>query len=266
MSHAPLASEKVLFVTGRLAEQSLRRIVEALAAQIGFAYSIQVMPITVAALLTPDWIAPRIDIPSGTTKIILPGYCHGDLTRLQERAQIPIEFGPRDLRRLPEFFGKSVRDANYGKHTIEIIAEINHAPRLPLSEILSLADQMRTDGADIIDVGCEPGEPWLGAGECVRQLKLAGHRVSIDSLHPDEIEPAVKAGAELVLSVNTSNRNAAIDWGCEVVAIPDLPSDLASLYATVEWLSAKGVRLRVDPILCVKLGALFASPPRVARR
>ena len=51
--------------------------------------------------------------------------------------------------------------------------------------------------------------------------KGRGHRVSIDSLHPAEIEPAVQAGAELVLSVNSTNREAAKDWGCEVVAIPD---------------------------------------------
>ncbi len=49
--------EHYLFVTGRLAEASLRRVVEELASPAGFDYSIAVMPITVAALMTPKWIA-----------------------------------------------------------------------------------------------------------------------------------------------------------------------------------------------------------------
>src|SRR5205823_3164612 len=100
----------------------------------------------------------------------------------------------------------------------------------------------------VIDVGCNPGEPWAGAGECVRALIAEGHRVSIDSLNPQEIEAAVKAGAELVLSVNASNRDAAKGWGCEVVAIPDDFVTLGGLDETVETLAASGVRLRIDPV------------------
>jgi dihydropteroate synthase-like protein len=64
-----------------------------------------------------------------------------------------------------------------------------------------------------------------------------------------EIEPAVRSGAELVLSVNSGNREAAIDWGCEVVAVPDDPAALETLDETVEFLAGRGVRLRIDPIL-----------------
>jgi dihydropteroate synthase-like protein len=80
-------------------------------------------------------------------------------------------------------------------------------------------------------------------------LRDDGHRVSIDSLDPREIEPAVRAGAELVLSVNSSNRVAAPDWGCEVVVVPDDPRTLAGLDETVEQLAAAGVRLRIDPVI-----------------
>ncbi len=86
-------------------------------------------------------------------------------------------------------------------------------------------------------------------GETVRALCDAGHRVSIDSMNPAEIEPAVKAGAELVLSVNSQNREAAPDWGCEVVAIPDDPATLAGLDDTVDRLAQAGVPLRIDPVL-----------------
>jgi dihydropteroate synthase-like protein len=108
---------------------------------------------------------------------------------------------------------------------------------------------LRADGADVIDVGCEPGGVWTGVGETVRALVDQGHRVSIDSMQEEEIEPAVRAGAELVLSVNSRNRAAAADWGCEVVAVPDEPATLAGLDETVEFLAGRSVRLRIDPIL-----------------
>ena len=60
---------------------------------------------------------------------------------------------------------------------------------------------------------------------------------------------AVRAGADLVLSVNASNRDAAPDWGAEVVAIPDVVGTLDGLDRTVDFLEARGVPYRLDPIL-----------------
>src|SRR5262249_44456662 len=137
-----------------------------------------------------------------------------DLTPILSLTHATVEHGPRDLRDLDEFFGQRATQDDYGGYDIEILAEINHAPRLPLDRILAEARSLRESGADLIDIGCDPGDPWAGVGECVAALKAAGHRVSIDSLNPREIEPAVNAGAELVLSVNSSNRDAAKDWGC----------------------------------------------------
>ena len=77
----------------------------------------------------------------------------------------------------------------------------------------------------------------------------AGFKVSIDSLNPIEISNAVQAGASLVLSVNSSNRDAAVDWGVPVVVIPDDLATLAGLDATVEFLATAGVPVRLDPIL-----------------
>ncbi len=98
-------------------------------------------------------------------------------------------------------------------------------------------------------MGCHPGTTWYEVDDYVRALRDAGHRVSIDSLNTTEIELAVRAGAELVLSVNGSNRHAAPDWGCEVVAIPDDPSELHSLEATMAYLDRHNVAYRLDPIL-----------------
>jgi dihydropteroate synthase-like protein len=241
--------EHIHFVTGRLAEHALKSIVAPLAADAGFDYSIDVLPITVAALMTPEWIAKHWRVPALATRIVLPGYCEGDLAPLCAQTAAPIERGPRDLRRLPEFFLREPPPQDYGAYDIEIIAEINHCPRLALADILREAEQLAAAGADVIDVGCDPGDPWLGVGDAVRALRDAGRRASIDSLNPREIEPAVAAGAELVLSVNRTNRAAAADWGVEVVVTPDVPATLEGLDETVDCLARAGVRLRIDPIL-----------------
>jgi dihydropteroate synthase-like protein len=250
--------EKIHFITGRLAEPALRSTLAELSVSVGFDYSVQVMPITVAALMTPSWIAPRLKIPEGTTKLMLPGYCEGDLQLIRDATSVPVELGPRDLRRLPEHFGKPSVNESYGQWDIELIAEINQAPRLDSRTILEMARSFQQDGANYIDIGCEPNSCWTGVADCVSMLRNEGSRVSIDSLNPLEIAPAVKAGAELVLSVNSTNRESAVDWGCEVVVIPDVIHDLDSLEETVEYLAQHNVPLRIDPIL-EPIGFNFAA-------
>ncbi len=254
----PPESAHVHFLTGRLAEHALRQTLTRIQEQQPFDYSIQVLPITVAALMSPEWIARNWQCPQAADRIILPGYCEGDLSPLADQCSASIERGPRDLRRLPEFFGQVADDQYDGSYEIEIIAEINHAPRLRLDDIAAEAKQLVADGADLIDVGCEPGTTWAGVEQCVKALKDEGMRVSIDSLNPAEIAPAAKAGAELVLSVNSANRDAAADWGIEVVAIPDDPRTLAELDETVDVLAQRGVPLRIDPIL-EPVGCGFAA-------
>jgi len=227
----------------------MRRVVPEVAAEIGFEYSIQVLNITVAALMAPAWIAKRVEVPPQTELVMVPGYCEGDLEPVRSATGIAVERGPRDLRNLSAYFGRPPAAEAYGDYDIEILAEINCAARLPLDELLAVAGRLRADGADLIDVGCEPGGEWRGVGEAVQALRDAGHRVSIDSLNIEEIAAAAAAGAELVLSVNSSNREAAVDWGCEVVAIPDDPKTLAGLDETVAYLANAGVPLRIDPVL-----------------
>ncbi|MBI1902137.1 MAG: dihydropteroate synthase [Planctomycetia bacterium] len=252
--------QHIHFVTGRLAEPMLRRVVAPLAESAGFDYSIGVMGITVAALMTTDWLGPRLKIPQDATKLLIPGYCRGPVEGLSEKTGLPVERGPKDLRDLPEFFGKKQR-SDYGAFDIEILAEINHALQLSLDEILRQAEALKRDGADVIDVGCNPGETWSGVGECVKALRDAGHRVSIDSFNPAEIEAAAGAGAELVLSVNSTNRDAARGWGCEVVAVPDKIGTLEGLQETLDVLDAAGVKARIDPVL-EPIGFGFATSLR----
>jgi dihydropteroate synthase len=242
--------EHIHFVTGKLAEHSLRATLARLAPQVQFDYSVDVLGISVAALLTPAWVAPRLSLPANATRVLLPGYCQGDLAPVAAAAGVLVDRGPKDLRDLPDYFAaESPTQRDYGAYDIQIVAEINHAPSLTRAELLAAAGALAADGADVIDVGCNPGESWSEVGQAVAALRDRGHRVSIDSMNPAEIERAVRAGAELVLSVNSTNRDRAADWGCEVVVVPDVPETLAGLDETVALLRGAGVPLRIDPIL-----------------
>ena len=130
-THLQVQGQSLHFVTGRLAEHALRDILSALTESQQFGYSIQVLPITVAALMTPKWVARHIEVPADADAVILPGYCQGDMLPLQQKSSIPVHSGPRDLRNLPEFLGaEHISAESYGDYSIEILAEINHAPRL----------------------------------------------------------------------------------------------------------------------------------------
>jgi dihydropteroate synthase len=246
-------AQQVLFVTGRLAEASLRRQLGDMAAP--FAYDVAVLPITVAALMTTSWIARHLDVervPAGTDLVLIPGLCEGDTDVLRQPLGVRVEKGPKDLREIPSYFGRAAAEREYGAWDIEILAEINNAPRLSRSTLIQAAEYFRASGADIIDVGCTPGLAYPDLSGAVRDLVGMGMRVSIDTFDPDEIRTAVAAGAELVLSVNGSNIDVAEELAgtnTRVVVVPDLGSGLETLEPTLEKLARWEVPCLVDPIL-----------------
>lgn len=254
-----MGEPRILFVTGRLAEPALRRVLGSLAPQAGFQALVETLPITVAALMTVDWIAKRLPRIPDCDRVVLPGYTRGDLEKLQELWARPVELGPKDLRRLPEHFGRRAsRDDSFGLWDIEIIAEINHAPRFSLEGLRETAIELAAAGADVIDVGCEPGGGWGGVADAVACLRDAGLRVSLDSLDPTEIRAGVAAGAELVLSLNSSNRFLAEELDVEWVVIPDEPQRLETMEETLSFVRDAGGRARIDPIL-EPIGLGFAA-------
>ncbi len=258
------APARIAFVTGTLAESALREVLEELRRSAKIEPTVVTLNIQVAALMTAEWVAKKLSLPSDVQfdRVILPGYCRGEVSLVSEAVGLPVELGPRDLQDLPEHFGQETRRKHdFGRHDIQIIAEINHAPRLAPQEILRTAQQLAAHGADIIDVGCDPQserDPWRGVADVVKQLRDAGLRVSIDSFHPTEVAAACRSGAELVLSVNAGNREHAADWGAEVVVLPDRLQDLSGLEATLEHLDARGVKSRIDPVI-EPIGMGFAA-------
>jgi dihydropteroate synthase-like protein len=246
---------KIALVTGTLAEPAVRRMAEELAGRFDVQVHVIVLNIQVAALMTADWVGRKLELPDDVQfdRVILTGYLRGDVDALSKKLGVPVELGPPEVQDLPMLFGdEATAREDYGEYDIEIIAEINHACELDIDSIVAMADALRRDGADVIDIGCDPSSDrpaWKGLGQVVRELVARGFCVSVDSMHVGEIESACAAGAQLVLSVNSTNCHAAGSFGTEVVVIPDDPRDLAGLDKTISYLSKHGVAFRIDPII-----------------
>src|SRR5688572_29768497 len=217
------------------------------------------MRITVAALMTADWIAKRLEVPDGVTRIMIPGSCQGDVAALSEHFDVPAEKGPADLKRLPAHFGQADARSRYGGRDIRVFAEINNVPHLDRGRILEAASYYRDSGADVIDLGLSLDRKWLDEGpEVIADLKARGFTLSIDTLDPDEILMADEAGIDYVLSLCGQNLHVADTLRATPILIPDTPDDLDSLDATIARLQELGKPFMADPII-EPIGSGFAA-------
>jgi dihydropteroate synthase-like protein len=250
-------ADRYLFVTGKLAAPALNATLER--AKLPFEYEVAVMRITVAALMTADWIAKRLEVPSGVTRIMIPGSCQGDVGVLSEQFDVPAEKGPADLKRLPAHFGQADARSRYGGRDIRVFAEINNVPHLDRERIVEAAEYYRDSGADVIDLGLSLDRKWLDEGPSViADLKARGFTLSIDTLDPDEIRMADEAGIDYVLSLNGQNLHVADGLRATPILIPDTPDDLDSLDATIARLQELGKPFMADPII-EPIGSGFAA-------
>ena len=109
---------------------------------------------------------------------------------------------------------------------MRVLAEIVDAALLRDSEIQHLAQRYVAEGADLIDVGMVAGESRPGDAErAVVAAKAAVNvPVSIDSMDPAEINAAVSAGVDLILSVDAGNL-AALNPLPDNVAVVVIPTN-----------------------------------------
>ncbi|HTT08561.1 MAG TPA: DUF6513 domain-containing protein [Gammaproteobacteria bacterium] len=241
-------ADHLLFLTGKLAENSLRRVMQGLA-PTPFTYEILNIGVSVAALMTADMILRRLTDIRGATKIMVPGLCTGDLGKVSAMLGVPVERGPVDLKDLPAYFGSGGKPRDLSRHDMQIFAEIVDAPQISVDEILRRAESYCSDGADIIDIGCLPSTPFPHLEDAVRALRGAGHRVSVDSIEPDELRRGGGAGADYLLSLKESTLALTDEVESTPVLIPEQMGDMDSLYRAMDALEAKGRRYIVDSIL-----------------
>jgi len=90
---------------------------------------------------------------------------------------------------------------------MRVLAEIVDASGLPTDEIQRIARYYVISGVDIIDVGmiAGGGNPEDAARAVKAIRRCTAKPVSIDTSAPEEIEAAVRAGADLILSINAEN-------------------------------------------------------------
>jgi dihydropteroate synthase-like protein len=242
------ARERILFLTGRLAAPRLEAVLKGMK-DAGFDWRVHDIGVKVAALMTAAIITRRLPAPIDATRVIVPGRCRLDLDALAAHYGVPFQRGPDEINDLPAHFGRGGGPPDLSRHDIRIFSEIVEAPDLPVERILERARAMRAEGADVIDVGCQPGIGFPHLEDTVRALKAEGFLVSVDSADLDELRRGAKAGADVVFSLTKDTLALAADTGVEAVLVPSPHGDLASLVAAHDEAQRLGLRTMADPIL-----------------
>ncbi|MEZ0207364.1 DUF6513 domain-containing protein [Ideonella sp.] len=240
--------EHIVFLTGRLAEASLRRVLGGMDA-LPFSWEVREIGLQVAALMTAEMIQRRVPAPLGADRMIVPGRCRGDMAALTRHYGIPVERGPEELKDLPRHFNRAAKPIDLTEYEVAIFAEIVDAPQLSVAQIVARAGVLAADGADVIDLGCLPETPFDHLAESVQALKAAGFTVSVDSINADELLRGGRAGADYLLSLNLDTLWVADEVAATPVLIPRVPADEASLFEAVEAMQRRGRPFLADSIL-----------------
>lgn len=114
---------------------------------------------------------------------------------------------------------------------MRVMAEIVDAPKLSKNEIKRIAAHYVRSGADIIDIGVVAGQD---DSDKIREIvsairSVTNAPISIDSLSPKEIEAAVEAGVDMVVSLERSSIEVLHDVVRDKVCVV-IPYDYASGY------------------------------------
>jgi dihydropteroate synthase-like protein len=260
--------ERIVFLTGRLAEPALRRVLAEIAPPgdaAPFSWEVREIGLQVAALMTADMIRRRVSAPVEADRMLVPGRCRGDLDALSAHFGVPVERGPEELKDLGMHFNRQARPVSLDEPGLAIFAEIVDAPRLTVDEIVARARAHAADGADVIDLGGLPDTPFPHLEDSVRALQAEGMRVSVDSREPDELLRGGRAGADYLLSLDLDTLWIADEVAATPVLIGRTPQDEASLWAAVERLQARGRAFLADAILDPIPFGLLASLVRYHR-
>lgn len=240
-------SEKILFLTGKLAERQLKRILSTMKPE--FSYKINQIGVSVAALMSENIIMRRVKKDQNFDRIIVPGKFRGDLEKLSKFFKIKVERGPDDLSNLPDYFGMKINSKELSKYDCLIFAEIVDAAILSVDQIIKIAKLYVEDGANVIDLGCMPDTNFEHLEDTIEALKNQGLKVSVDSANTEELIRGGRAGADFLLSINEKNLEVLENVDSVPVLIPSKPGDMKSLEKVISIMIKKKRDFYADPIL-----------------
>ena len=241
-------AEHLLFLTGKLAEKSLNKVLAALNSD-DFTFEVRQIGISVAGLMTTEMVKRRVSDVSGVNKMIVPGRIRGEVESLSDHYGIPVIKGPDELKDLPQFFGHGAKEVDLSKYDVQIFAEIVDAPQITVDAILNRAHYYKKSGANVIDLGCLPETPFPHLEDAIAALHDSGFLVSVDSLNIDELLRGGKAGADFLLSLNEESLWVADEVSSTPILIPQEPRDFDSLIRVIEAMRERGRSFIADPIL-----------------
>ena len=189
----------------------------------------------------------------GTDLVCIPGLCEGDpRARSRDAARRARRERTERSARDPEYFGRAAAARNYGAWDIEILAEINNAPRLTRDEIRAAAEYFRASGADIIDIGCTPGLPfprsatWCASSwrRDARQRRHVRRRRNSHGGRRRRRAGAQRQRLEHRRGARARRHAARAWWSCRIWAARSTRSSRASRRS-----SAGAFPISIDPIL-----------------
>jgi dihydropteroate synthase-like protein len=243
-------AEKLLFLTGKLAEASLHKVLNDMA-PVPFEYHVHQIGVSVAALMTDAMIGRRLkpEHYQGFDQIIVPGRCRGDLDALSKKLGISVIRGPEEVKDLPVFFGRARKEIDLSRYDVNIFAEIVDAPERDIDSIIQRASYYGANGADVIDIGCLPQEQFPHMEEAIVALHEAGFKVSVDSLELNDLKRAGKAGADYLLSLTEETYHLAEETDAVPILVPAEPGSLESLERAMELMDKINRPWIADPIL-----------------
>lgn len=201
--------------------------------------------------MTDKMIARRLkpEDYEGYDEIIVPGRCRGDLAALSDMLGIKVTRGPEEIKDLPVYFGKARKAPDLSRYSVKIFAEIVDAPERSIESLIARANYYRDNGADVIDIGCLPQEPFPHMEEAIQALHSEGFKVSVDSLSLADLTRAAGAGADYLLSLTENTIDLAKETDAVPILVPAEPGNLASLERAMEAMDKIGMPWIADPIL-----------------
>ncbi|MDY6959877.1 MAG: dihydropteroate synthase-like protein, partial [Halobacteriota archaeon] len=276
---------KILVVTGRLAENTVKEASEGLADLI-------TLDIDVAAFITPTLLRRESDKLKSYDLILIPGIITADFRRLEEELGVPIRLGPKhaiDLKYILPLAGEiefsksrpaceilsskrredalrvieeleedadcafTLKGIKIGKSSsMKVMGEIVDSTSMSEDELTEKILEFTSKGVDIIDIGVGFGcaeDEVRGALEIA--LEVSNLPVSIDTSETKHMLIGTECGVDMVLSLDHKGLKdvgrVVSDHGTSAVIIAD---DSESLHENIRLAEELGIdKVIADPVL-----------------